>query len=386
MNAKRNMPASKKQVIIATLMRPQGDTGVQTHFNVVRRCIERANIPVSLVTPFAMPRSLTYPIFGVRKLIDPMNGMASVWWYEHWHYLMLRAALRQALRTGDAVVYAQCPLSARAALETRLGPEHRVFLVVHFNVSQADEWVSKGKIQSGDRLYRAIQRREEDILPRLDGIVFVSDFVRREVYRRIPAAQRVPAAVVSNFVEKADQAEPSSLRNDLINVGTLEPRKNQQFLLEVLSETKRRGRTYRLSLVGEGPDRTKLQRLAVRLGIADQITFVGRHPHAARLLPFHRAYCHSAVMETQGIALIEALSCGLPVFAAPVGGIPEVLADGVEGRYWPLDDPAKAADILIEVLENQAKYQEMSQGAQTRFATQFDASVVGQRLLNFLYS
>jgi hypothetical protein len=56
-----------------------------------------------------------------------------------------------------------------------------------------------------------------------------------------------------------------------------------------------------------------------------------------------------------------------------------------DSRYWPLDNAAKAAEIPMEVMENQARYQAMSRGAQTRFATQFDASILGQRLLNFLY-
>jgi glycosyltransferase involved in cell wall biosynthesis len=319
-------------------------------------------------------------------LIDRINGTASVWWYEYWHFRVLRALLRRKLASGSAaVVYAQCPLSARAALETRTSSDQQVVMAVHFNVSQADEWVTKGKIPRDGGLFRGIRQRELEILPKLDGMVFVSDFARREVYQRIPEAKRVPSVMLFSFIKKTEKTDPTSPRNDLINIGTLEPRKNQQYLLEVLAETKKRGREFRLSLVGEGPDRSKLERLAARLGIAQQVTFVGRHPQAVQLLPFHRVYCHSAQVETLGSALIEAMSCGLPILAAPVGGIPEVFTDGAEGRYWPLDNAGKAAEILIEVMENKDLYQKMSQASRARFTRQFDASVIGRRLMNFLY-
>jgi len=105
-----------------------------------------------------------------------------------------------------------------------------------------------------------------------------------------------------------------------------------------------------------------------------------------QLLPFHRAYCHSATMDNMPLALVEAMSCGRPILAAPVGGIPEIFTDGVEGRYWMLDNAAKAAEILIDMLENQARYLAMSRAAQERFATKFDAAIRGRHLLNFLYS
>lgn len=62
-------------------------------------------------------------------------------------------------------------------IATRMRPQRDAGVQVRFNVSQVDEWASKGKIRSGDTLHRAIRRRERDALPRLDGIAFISDFV-----------------------------------------------------------------------------------------------------------------------------------------------------------------------------------------------------------------
>jgi len=373
-----------KEVIIATLMRPDGDTGVQTSFNQVRRWLKQSGVKVSLVTPFSAPKILVYPMFAPRPLLDKINGPASVWWYRYWHYVFLKQALRQRLRDEDVTIYAQCPVSAQAALEARRSPRQRVVLVVHFNVSQSDEWVSKGLMVTNGRYYRSIRQLEAVVLPRLDGIVYLSDFVRRAVEQDIPAVAAVPSILVPNFIGSRTDAAQDGPSGDLINIGTLEPRKNQEFLLRVLAEAGQRGKRYTLTLVGEGPDRRRLETLAVELGVASQVTFLGRVLDAARFLPAHRVYCHSATMENMPIALIEALSCGLPILAAPVGGIPEVFRDGVEGYYWNLDQPGHSAAKMVQLLEDSTTRQRMSIAAKKRFAVEFEENVVGARLLPFL--
>ena len=112
--------------------------------------------------------------------------------------------------------------------------------------------------------------------------------------------------------------------------------------------------------------------------------FLGFQGNAARLLSGHRAYVHSAVIENLPIVLIEALATGIPVLAAPVGGIPEVFTDGGEGFYWPLDDPAEGASRLIALLEDPARYAALADAAVQRFEQHFETSVVASRLLDFL--
>jgi glycosyltransferase involved in cell wall biosynthesis len=111
---------------------------------------------------------------------------------------------------------------------------------------------------------------------------------------------------------------------DLVSIGTLEPRKNQAYLLRVLAAINAQGRAYTLSLVGQGPDRKQLKDLARELGVAHQVRFLGYRGKAAHLLAGYRAYVHAATMENLSVTVIEALASELPVFAAPVGGIPEI--------------------------------------------------------------
>jgi hypothetical protein len=77
-------------------------------------------------------------------------------------------------------------------------------MVVHFNISQADEWVEKGMISSTGSLYRSILTQETQLLPRMDGLVFVSEFMRKVLLSRIPAIAQLPYVVVPNFVPDPD--------------------------------------------------------------------------------------------------------------------------------------------------------------------------------------
>jgi glycosyltransferase involved in cell wall biosynthesis len=338
-----------------------------------------------LVTPFSWAPALAVAVFGLRRVVGPLNGSLSVWWYRSWHYVFLLQAMKRALRSGEPlVVYAQCPLSAQAALQARVNHRQRVVLIVHFNVSQAEEWVGTGHIARDGLVYRQILELEADVLPRVDGIVYPSAFSERMIQTRILGLEGTPSIVSPNFVSRVPRADAAESGNDLISIGTLEPRKNQSYLLHVLAEANRRGRRYSLTLVGHGPDRRRLEALASWLAVEGQVQFLGFQGNAARLMRGHRVYVHSSLMENLPIVLIEALAAGLPVLAGPVGGIPEVFSDGVEGCYWPLDDPAAGASRLIAVLENRARYAALANAAMRRFDQRFETSVVASRLLEFL--
>lgn len=376
-----------RPIIFATLLSEEGETGVQSHMRVFREYLLGKGREARILTPFCNPRALVYPVFAVRRVIDPLCGPLSVWWYRYWHYLFLRLALRRELADGrPKIVYAQCPLSAKAALEERKSPEQRVVMAVHFNLSQALEWAEKGRIREKGLLSRGIQKLEGSVLPALDGIVFVSRFMRDNLEREIPGIRGVPSVVVPNFTMPLRPCSGDRPEGDLISVGTLEPRKNQGFLLRVLAAALLRGRRYTLTLIGDGPDRAHLEALAAELGVWEQVRFLGYRPDAATLLSGHRLYVHGAAVENLPMALIEALAAGLPIAAAPVGGIPEIFSDGVEGIYWRLSDLNDAAEAMISLLEDESRYHAAAKAAVERFRKCFSVDLAAVYLEDFLCS
>ncbi|MFI5731318.1 glycosyltransferase family 4 protein [Kribbella sp. NPDC051587] len=371
------------EVVIATLMRLEGPSGLQSHVRTFDTYLQDQHEPVSVISPFSARSPFVLPIFAARIGVRKLSRPAAIRWHEYWHAHYLEAALRRHLASRpDAVIYAQCPISAGVALRVRT--TQPVVMVAHLNISQADEWADKGEIPRDGALFRAIRDHEADVLSRLDGIVYVSGFNKSQLEERIPALRKVPNAVIPNPVPDSTQSADATVVADLVSVGGLEPRKNQAQLLRILGAAAARGHRYTLSLVGDGPERGALQKQAADLGIADLVRFLGYQPDPRPILRQHQVYCHTATMESFGIVLVEAMAEGLPVLTAPVGGIPDVVQPGVEGLFWPLDDAAAGADVLIGFMEDPGTRSRMAAAARTRFEHDFAAEVVGRRLHTFL--
>jgi glycosyltransferase involved in cell wall biosynthesis len=321
----------------------------------------------------------------VRRLIDLVSKPVGIWWFLRFRRLFLRLCISHALQPDQAaVIYAKCPNSAQAALEAIKNSRQKVVMAVHFNRSEAEEWYNSGRIREGDWVYRGIRNLESKVLPKLDGLHFVSQFMRDYIREHHPEVARCKSIVLPNFIEDPGSAAKGEPKGDLISIGSLEPRKNQVYLVQVLHEARLLGHRYSLTLVGQGPDRRRLQRVARDLGVLDQIHFLGLRRDAARMLPMYRAYAHSALIENFPFVLIEAAAYGIPILASPVGGIPEIFFDGEQGFYWPLDDPKEGARKLIALLEDKAIYTRLADGARKQFEVKYTAELVGPQLMNFL--
>jgi glycosyltransferase involved in cell wall biosynthesis len=375
-----------KPILISTIVRPTEVHGVQAHIHSVRDWLADNNRTFQVITPFDTPnKQAFYLIRGVNRALEMLSSAASVWWYRNLHGYFLRTALGKLLKKEDSyIVYAQCPVSVDAALRARRTTSQVIVAVIHFNVSQANEWVDKGVISPKGHLFNSIKSLESRVLPKVDGLVFVSEFMKQTVLDRIPACQKVRSLVVPNFVKDHAATSRVTPTCDLITIGTLEPRKNQRYALEIILNTKLLGKPLTLTVIGDGPDRADLENRATLLGIQSQVRFTGSVTNAVDLMPSHRAYLHVAVMESFGIVLIEAMSHGLPVFAAPVGGIHEVFSNGKEGLHIPLDDARAAAIAILGWLNDVGQMRRAGAEGRKSFVEKYEASKVGAKLVGFL--
>jgi glycosyltransferase involved in cell wall biosynthesis len=377
---------ASSRLIIATVLRAEGNTGVHTHVRQLRRYLDKCGTSSTVVTPFSWGRPLTYPVFGLRRLVvDRCSQPAGIVWYRHWHEVFLRNALRRCLaETGDCVIYAQDPLAARAALQARQGPHQRIILAVHFRTSQADECADGGSIKRDGTVFRAIRQVEREVIPQVEGVLYVSKWGRNALLSWLPEAAAVPAAVIGNFVAPWHPRPGVEPLGDLVTTGRLEPAKNQGFLLKVLAEARQTGRSFSLDVFGDGPSSKDLLQQARSLGLEELVRFRGFQPDVRDFLPGYRAYVHASYSESLPLAIIEAMAAGLPIVAGNTGGISELCDDGVEARFWPLDDPAKAAATLIDLLDSEPTRLKAANAASERFHRDFDADVVAPQLHAFL--
>ena len=339
-----------RQLIIASMLREEGITGVHTHVRELRRYLGGVGVDAPVVTPFSWYRVLAAPVFGLRRVVERCSRAAGVAWYRYWHGVFLYLALRRRLAgLGDCIVYAQDPPAARAALRARQGRHQRVVLAVHFRISQADEWADKEQIARGGTVFQRIRRTECQVIPQVDGIVYVSKWAREALLGWFPEAAAVPATVIFNFVAPLHPApEITEHFGDLVTVGNLDFVKNHRYLLDVLAETRSAGESFTLDVFGEGPLHNELVRQIEALGLDEHVRLRGFRPDVRTLLPGYRACVHASYSESSSLAIIEAMAAGLPIVAGNIGPIAELFDDGVEGRYWPLDDPAQAAAIVID--------------------------------------
>jgi glycosyltransferase involved in cell wall biosynthesis len=364
-------------VQILTLMSGDGPTGVETHFNQLRTVLNAQGFETGLISPWVertWMRRLPNPFLRRIHVVMPER-------VHHWGLVLDRRDLVGKLERLAAihsnqplVALAQDPNSALAALQVARRNPIKVVLTIHFSVSEAREMMDKGLIRPDGLMWRKTFATEETVLRGVDRVVFVSDFMRREVMERYPWLPSSKISVIHNSCTDSGaqiSVKQGEVQADILAIGTLEPRKNQAYLIRILAFCKSLGHNYTLTFAGNGPERQSLVALTHELGVSDQVRFLGHMPDAARLLASHRVLAHAAIMENLPIVIVEALAAGRPILTPAVGGIPEIISDGVQGRFWPLDDPTRAARQLIQILEDPVATEAMSLAARRRYVEHF---------------
>ena len=368
------------------MLREEGRTGVHTHARQLRRYLAERGTPAAIITPFSWSRTLAVPVFGFRFPLRLCSRSAGVAWYRHWHSVFLTRALRRSLaEIGDCVVYAQDPLGGPIGA---CAPGKDRTSASRSRCTSGRPRPTNGPTSTRSSAtapcYRAIRELEREVIPQVDGMVYVSKWAREALLSWLPEASAVPYAVIDNFVAPHDAPPDREPLGDLVTVGHLEPVKNHRYMLRILAEAKRAGRSVSLDIFGDGPLRGELVRLTRSLGLDGQVRFRGFRTDLRDFLPRYQAYAHASYSESSSLAIIEAMAAGLPILAAAIGPIAELCDDGVEARFWPLDDPAKAAVILLELLDAESARLAAGNAAIQRFRRDFDAEVIAPRLRSFL--
>jgi glycosyltransferase involved in cell wall biosynthesis len=343
-------------------------------------------VACDVVSPFTGSR-LWLPVFAVRPaILKPLNKTWGTRWYRHWHLVALRRNLLRRLATanhaGIGAVVAQCPVSARAALDVRshLGGRWPVSVVCHFNHSEAREYRDKGELR-GDRAFNRMLAEENAVLAEVDHVVYVSGWARDvvEIERGVrPRSSTViwnglPDASVDTANRFAQRAMLGLGDDDLalVNVGTLEPRKNQAGLVDLFADVAARFPQARLLLVGDGPHRPIVEERIRERGLEAKVKLLGMRRDVPSILSAADVYVHFATAENCPVVLIEAARAGLPMAAAPVGGVPELLRELGSGVELNLTDRAASLRALRPLLESTERRTDLGRRARASFERRF---------------
>ncbi|MGI6452587.1 MAG: glycosyltransferase family 4 protein [Syntrophomonadaceae bacterium] len=135
-------------------------------------------------------------------------------------------------------------------------------------------------------------------------------------------------------------------------IARLHPVKGHQFLLEAAQEMRDNGLNPQFLLVGEGVHRKPIEKMIARLGLQDSVVMTGYYESVEDIYAVSDILCVPSIMEGLGLVILEAMYFGVPVVASKIGGIPEIIEDGVDGLLVPPRDHQALAQALSRLLQN----------------------------------
>jgi len=210
-------------------------------------------------------------------------------------------------------------------------------------------------------LHRILRRTTRGILARASRVTANSDSLRALAHRSFPdvAIDVISNGICLNTFRRNSHA-PHVHPPRLLCVARLVKRKGLEDLLAVLA---RPGVTdCRLTIVGDGRLRSRLEAHARELGVADRVQFTGRLHGDELARCYQQAECFvlPSIAESCSMSLLEAMASGLPVVATRTGGNPEIVEDGVNGRLFTRGDVDELAAALVWMLESSERRRQIS--------------------------
>jgi N-acetyl-alpha-D-glucosaminyl L-malate synthase BshA len=194
-----------------------------------------------------------------------------------------------------------------------------------------------------------------------------------------------PIEVIPNFVdpERYERAKGSTGARRwakpgekiIIHVSNFRPVKRVLDVLEIFLRL-RQTMPARLLLVGDGPDRAKLESRCRAERCCDVVTFLGQLQSVEEVLVGADLFLLPSENESFGLAGLEALACEVPVVGARIGGIPEVVEDGSTGLLFPVGDVAAMAEGARALLADPERHRAFARRARQRAVERFSEEVV----------
>jgi N-acetyl-alpha-D-glucosaminyl L-malate synthase BshA len=205
-----------------------------------------------------------------------------------------------------------------------------------------------------------------------DGVTAVSESLKTDTYRELGVTRDI--RVIPNFIDCGTnrRRDGAPLRHCLapagqkvlIHVSNFRPVKRIKAAIEVFARVRRKVPS-RLVMVGDGPDFAEASQLARTLGLADDVEFVGEQDQVVPLLSAADVFLLPSAQESFGLAALEAMSCEVPVVASRVGGLPELVEDGVNGYLHQPDDLEGMAASTLKLLTDEGLHRRAAEAART---------------------
>jgi len=155
-------------------------------------------------------------------------------------------------------------------------------------------------------------------------------------------------------------------------IGALVAKKGVDTLLHALSIVVRDIEDTTLLVVGDGPQRARLEGLAAELNIGEHVVFLGAQTHVEQIIPAFDLYVSGSLVEGLPTVLLESVAAGVPVIATDIPGNDEVISNGVTGRLVAPQTPQAMANAIKEAIQNTDLTSQMANKALADIRSRFD--------------
>ncbi|MBV9574491.1 MAG: N-acetyl-alpha-D-glucosaminyl L-malate synthase BshA [Acidobacteriales bacterium] len=232
-----------------------------------------------------------------------------------------------------------------------------------------------------DRSYLPITRYS---IEQSDGVTAISEYLRERTVREFEIKN--PVQVIYNFVncdlyvrnEEARKRRIEYAPNGeriLVHLSNFRPVKRLTDTVEIFDRVRKKVPS-KLLLIGDGPDRSLAERLAMKKGIHKDVLFLGKQDQVYEKLPVADVMLLPSELESFGLAALEGMACEVVPVATRVGGIPEVIDHGKSGFLAEVGDVATMARYAIELLTDDNRLQEMGKACRDAARSRFCASKI----------
>lgn len=225
---------------------------------------------------------------------------------------------------------------------------------------------------------------------RREGELFlaVSEALRRQAVARGFPEDRTQVHYDGVDVDRFKPAPGAAVPGLVVHVGRLVEKKGTRLLIRAFAEARRAHPQAQLAIIGEGPLRAELEKLAGGLGLGSSVRFLGAQPHAAVRDWMQRAWVLAAPSVTgangdqEGLptVLVEAAACGAALIGSLHSGIPEIVVDGESGLLAPEGSVGALSRRLEELLGSPELRNRLAAGARALAERSFDATRQGAAL------
>ena len=217
-----------------------------------------------------------------------------------------------------------------------------------------------------------------------DGVTSISNYLKQRTLEVFDV--RTPIEVIPNFVNcdlyertpevmqrRSEYARPDE--KILVHLSNFRPVKRIPDVIEIFDRVQKRVPS-RLLMIGDGPERSRAEWLAVNKGIHNKVEFLGKQDQIHEKLGVADVLLLPSQLESFGLAALEAMACEVVPIATNEGGVPEVIDHGKTGFLAAVGDVETMAGYAIDLLSDDAKLKQMGEQARASAQARFCASKI----------